>query len=276
MKIGFHFFLILVFLSAKIANAQSSSTLMGARAAGMGYASSTLSDEWSLYSNVGGLANVNKPNVAFAYEVQPALAGANRIAASVMTPAKIGTLSVGFFKFGDDLYSEQLASIGFGNRIGNTALGAKLNYVQYRAEGFGTSTALSVDFGGITALTKTISLGAYITNLTQTKLMGSNGQRLPTRMVAGLGFRPSENVFLATEIEKDLAYPATWRSGLEYAVYKKIFFRTGFNLNPNVFYFGIGGQKKNLKVDYALRLGQWLGAAHQASLVYAFTTTRKK
>jgi hypothetical protein len=242
---------------------------MGSRAAGLAFASSTLTDEWSLFNNVGGLAKAKQTNAAFAYEIKPALTGANRMAASLSVATKPGTLGLGVFKFGDEVYSEQLASIGFGNQIGNTALGAKINYIQYRAEGFGTSRAMSVDFGGVTTITKQITLGAYITNLTQSKLAGASNERLPTRMVAGLGFKPSDNVFIASEIEKDLAYPVSWRSGVEYAVYKKVFFRTGFNLNPSAFYFGLGAQKKNIKVDYALRFSRLLGVAHQASIVFS-------
>ncbi|MBS1508065.1 MAG: hypothetical protein JSS79_15600 [Bacteroidetes bacterium] len=266
--------LLLAFYGAKLVNAQSSSSLMGSRAAGLGYTSSTLSDEWSLFNNVGGLGKAKQTSATFAYEIKPALNGANRMAASAVTHVKAGTFGVGVFKFGDDIYSEQIASFGFGNQIGNTSLGSKINYIQYRAEGFGTSKAISVDFGGISTITPQIQIGAYITNLTQSKLKGASGERLPTKMVAGLGFKPSESVFVATEIEKDLAYAVTWRGGMEYAVYKKIFFRTGFNLNPSAFYFGLGAHKKNLKLDYALRFSQLLGVAHQASLVYSLASKK--
>jgi hypothetical protein len=94
--------------------------------------------------------------------------------------------------------------------------------------------------------------------------------------VTGLGFRPSDKVFIITEIEKDLDYQATWHNGLEYTIYKKIFFRTGFTMNPNAAYFGLGGQKKNIKVDYALALNQLTGQSHQASAAYLFSSTPKK
>jgi hypothetical protein len=94
--------------------------------------------------------------------------------------------------------------------------------------------------------------------------------------LVGLGFRPSDKIFVATEIEKDIDYKATWRSGLEYAIYKKVFFRTGFNFNPNAAYFGLGAQKKNLKFDYAIRFNQIIGLAHQVSAVYLIPSKVKK
>lgn len=269
-------FPVLILLVANIVNAQSASTLMGARTAGMGYASSALADEWSLFNNVAGLASVDHVNTAFAYEIRPALIGANRMAASVSAPSKIGSLGLSVFRFGDDVYSEQMVSVGAANKIGNTSLGVKVNYVQYRAEGFGVNNTVSIDFGGITQLTPQISIGAYIINLTQSKLMGTDGERLPTKLVAGVGLKPSDKIFIATELDKDLEYQTTWRTGLEYSIYKKVFFRTGFNINPNAAYFGLGVQKGNLKFDYAIRFNQLLGAAHQASAVYSIPSKPKK
>lgn len=269
-------FIALVFLHISPGFAQSTSTLMGARAMGLGFASATLTDEWSLFNNVGGLGKLNQSSLNFAYEIIPALTGANRIAASALTSTKIGTVGLGIFRFGDDVYNESLVSFGYGSSIGNTSLGAKVNYIQYRAEGFGVNTATSIDLGCITRITPQISVGAYITNLTQSKLIGTDGERLPTKLVAGIGFSPSEKVLLGTEVEKDLDFQITWRSGLEYAFYKKVFFRTGFNTNPNAGYFGLGAQKKNLKIDYALKYNQLTGSAHQASAIYLFSLNQKK
>lgn len=261
---------MLIFLPTLL-QSQSTATLMGARAAGMGYASSGLTDEWAFFNNVGGIGKLKTTGAAFAYELKPALTGANRMAASLLSPVKWGTAGVGIFRFGDDLYNEHLLSLAFGNTIGNTSLGIKTNYIQYRAEGFGTHSAMSIDFGGITQLTQHLSIGAYITNLTQSKLNNGTSERLPTKLVAGFTFRLTDYLLLATELEKDLIYQATWRSGVEYTLYKKIFFRTGFNLNPNAAFFGIGAQKENFKLDYAIRFNQLTGTAHQASAVYIFS-----
>src|SRR5882672_7911571 len=188
------YFQVLSIVITQLAEAQSSSTLMGARGAGLGYTSAALEDEWALFNNVAGLARVEQVSTAFAYELRPALTGANRTAASIAAPIKIGTLGVGIFRFGDDLYSEHMLSLGVGNQIGNTSLGVKINYIQYRAESFGVTTAVSADFGGITKITSQFSLAAYITNLTQSKLIGSNGERLPTKLTVGLAFRPTEKI----------------------------------------------------------------------------------
>lgn len=250
------------------ARAQSVNTLMGARAVGMAYASSTLKDEWALFNNPGALAEVKRPSTLFAYEVRPALEGADRIATGILIPTKFGVSGLGVFRFGDQLYSEQTISAAFSNKFGIASLGAKVDFIQYKAEGFETKNAVGVSFGGLAQITPQISVGAYIVNINQPKI--SETEQLPTKLTAGLGFRPATNFFISTEIEKDINYNATWKLGAEYMIHKKVFARTGFNLNPATLFFGTGFLSGSLAFDYALTFSRVLGGAHQVSATYRF------
>ena len=156
-------------LLALTCEAQSVSTRMGARHAGSGYATFTVSDEAAIFNNVAGLAGIRNPVTLFCQEVAANLPGANRVAATFALPTRAGTWAIGAFRFGDKLYSEQLLSLGFANRIGSTALGVKFNYVQYRADAFGTTSTLTCDFAGIAEITPGLFVGAGIFNLTQSR-----------------------------------------------------------------------------------------------------------
>jgi hypothetical protein len=268
------YFILLLFI-ANLVNAQSISTLMGARAAGIGNASSGFSDEWSLWNNHGGLGRLDNYSVGSAYEARPWLNGANRLAAAVNAPLKWGAMAAGMFRFGDDLYSEQMVSIGAGNQLGIASLGAKINVVQYRAEGIGVWRAMSVDFGGITQLTEKLTVNAYIFNLNQAKINRDTEERLPTRLTAGFSYRPSSAVFITSEISKELTYDVTWRTGLEYTFQQKFFFRTGFNLHPTTAFFGLGAVYKKIKADYALQVNTPIGPAHQGSFVLVIPKAEK-
>jgi hypothetical protein len=249
---------------------------MGGRSAGIGYASATLHDEWSLLNNVGGLSKVTQSSATFAYDVRSGLIGANRMATAVILPFKMGCSAVGLFRFGDDLYNEQLITLGYSHQLGIASLGLKANYVQYHAGGFGTRRAVSLNFGGLAQLTPQISVGAYIVNLNQPKLSTLDNERLPTKLVAGLAFQPNNKLLLVTEIEKDLEYDPTIKGGMEYTAYKKVIFRTGFNLHPNAIFLGLGFLIRKLKIDYALQYNNTLTAAHQASTVYRLEPKRKR
>jgi hypothetical protein len=104
---------------------------MGARAASVGYSSSTLTDEWSIFNNVAGLAKVTTIVAAFSYDVQPTFKPFNKAAATFSYPINIGVAGLGLFRFGDNLYNEQLLTLGYSSTFGLASLGVRLNYIQY-------------------------------------------------------------------------------------------------------------------------------------------------
>ncbi|HEX5168363.1 MAG TPA: hypothetical protein VFW11_04270 [Cyclobacteriaceae bacterium] len=249
---------------------QSVSTLMGSRANALAYSSACLQDEWSLFNNVAGLSKVEQPSLSTAYDWQPSLPIGNRMAAGLCLPTKIGVAGIGFFRFGDALYNEQILSGGFANQFGLASIGAKINYIQYNAEGFGRKGVVTVSLGGIAELTPTLKVGAYIININQPVLSKDEKEKIPTTLVTGVAFTPTEKVMIAAQIEKDIEYQFAWKAALEYKPFKKASFRTGFNVHPGTAFFGMGFQSKKFRLDYALQYSVVTGTGHQASIVYHF------
>ncbi len=243
---------------------------MGARSAGMGNSTSCLADEWSTFNNVGGLSRVKETTVAFSYDAYPALVPANRTAAVVALPMKYGVCSAGVFRFGDALYNEQAVTAGFSNSFGITSLGARINYVQYNAEGFGSKGAISISAGSLTQLTPWLSIGVHVTNLNQPKISKDDDERLPTNIIAGIGLELSTKIFITTEVEKKLEYQTSWRVGCEYKAHKKVYFRSGINLYPQSASFGISFKPKKFILDYAYHFSFIVGNNHQATIAYKF------
>lgn len=268
---------ILLVVLTKVVNGQSISTQMSARAAGMGFASSTLIDEWSLFNNPGSLGSQSSMSASAAYEVRSRLQNANRMAFAFTAPVNYGALAIGAFRFGDNLYNEHMISAGFGNKFGIATLGLKTNYIQYRAEGFQTYGTLSLDLGGLVEFTDQLSVGAYITNLTQSRLKTEGTtENLPTRLTTGITYKPNPTFVITTELDKDIDYKPTWRTGIEYAHQEKIFARTGFSVNPNSGYFGFGAKRKRLQTDYAVILNTMIGASHHVSVTYRIVKAENK
>jgi len=259
---------LFVIVYSSTLKAQSVSTSIGAKASGIGYAASTISDVWGVYNNIAGIATVQNTTASFTYDLHPSLDGANRTAAVLAIPLKTGATGIGMYRFGDDLYNEQILTAGYSNQFGIAALGVKANYIQYRTEGFGSKGIFTLSFGGIAKITKEISVGAYITNINQPSL--SDNEKVPTRLNAGVAFTPSANFFITTEIEKDLDYEATLKIGMQYTFHEKLFARTGYNLHPNTAFFGLGFKTKKFILDYALQHNTSLGLSHQASVSYQF------
>src|SRR5688500_20181260 len=94
-------------LCASFCHAQSSSTLIGARANSLGCASACIEDEWSLFNNIAGLAKVDQTTAAFTYDTWPAFKSFNRTALAIVVPSKIGVVGIGAFRFGDKRSEER-------------------------------------------------------------------------------------------------------------------------------------------------------------------------
>ena len=145
------------------------------------------------------------------------------MAAVVALPLNFGVAGAGVFRFGDQLYSEQILALGFSNEFGLASLGLKVNYIQYKAEGFGSKGVFTLSFGGIAKLTEKISVGAHIININQPNLSTAEHEKTYHHFNRRKRFKLSSQTFITTELEKDLSYPVKWKSGVEYQPIQKVY-----------------------------------------------------
>ena len=252
------------------ANAQMSHTEFGARSKGLGNSNSILTDEWSIFNNVGGISGVENGVVFFGYDTNTNIEGFDIVAAGAIQPLKFGSIGMSVFKFGDELFSEQSVSVAYGNKVGFVRLGFKLSYYQMRIDEFGTAGSLYFDIGGIIELLPKLNFGAYISNFTLSKLSNPERSELPVVMKLGLLYTPVNKVRLNLDIYKDVAYKPIVRAGLEYVIIEKFYLRTGLNTDPFTSYFGGGILLDRFKIDYALGNNDFLGVSHQAAISFIF------
>jgi hypothetical protein len=241
----------------------------------MAYSSSALTDEWSVFNNVAGLAKLTSIVASFTYDVQPSFKPFSKAAATFSCPVKIGVAGFGLFHFGDDLYNEQLVTLGYSSTFGLASLGVKVNYIQYNIQGFGRKAVLTASFGGIAELTKRLSLGAHVININQPKLSELDEERIPTVLIAGVLVQASDDVTITAELEKDLDHKPAVKAGIEYRILKKFFVRTGIRIQPNTGYFGFGFKPTRYCIDYSFQYNQGIGSRHQASVSYKLNNKTK-
>lgn len=251
---------------------QSLYPLAGAPAAGIGYASGCISNEWSALNNPAGLDGVKGPLAASAYESVAGFPAFNRTHLVLVAPVPKGVAGMGFSRFGDALYREQVVTFGYSNRFGIAALGAAFRYLSYHTEGFGSRSALSFSFGGIADLTPWLKISAHIIDVLQPEV--AEGEKLPTWIMAGVCMRGSEKVIVLAEIEKDIQYKPKVKAGIEYTFHKKFDARTGVNINPQAGFFGIGFKPGKFNFDYAYSWYPAVFSVHQVSIAYHFRTKK--
>ncbi len=266
---------IFIVMASQCSLAQSFITQMGARAAATGYSSLTLKDEWAVFNNPGGLSGVDNKTIAFSYDFRPLFTSANRTAAVFASPInRMGVIGIGLYRFGDELYNEQIISTAFSNQFGLASLGIKVNYVQLNVEGFGRKGLLGIDFGGIATISPQLNVGASIQNINQMKVSRLDNEYMPVIMRAGIQLKPIDDFIVCLEIEKNIDKASLFRGGVEYKALDKFFFRSGFNLYPSALFGGIGAELKRIKIDYAITNNYYLGTSHQASAAILFSKNK--
>ncbi|MEM9897070.1 MAG: hypothetical protein AAF789_11940 [Bacteroidota bacterium] len=260
---------VLIFLVALQGFAQSGYSF-GARHAGLAGASSTISDGFSLFNNPAGLGDLSDRYAFAGYQSRFGIKELQTVVAGGTYASKPGTFGASFYKFGDDNFSQQKIGLAFANKIQFISLGVGLDLIQYSINEVGTRQALSIQFGGIAQITKALLFGAHIFNLSQSQIGRESEEPLPTIMKAGLSFRPSDELMLNAEIEKELVFREVFKTGIEYQVIKKVFARTGIRTNPITGTFGVGFYPKKFQFDYAFSNNANLGGIHDLTIAYSF------
>ncbi|MBD2766494.1 hypothetical protein IC235_01145 [Hymenobacter sp. BT664] len=261
----------------------------GARAAALSNASVALAGEvWSMGNNVAGLGEIQQPTVGFYAEnryFSPALnVGALAVAlplgrasapsapdqspsAPTRTWARHGVVAFEAQRFGGTLYNETRVGAGYGYRFGQISLGGRVDLLQVSIEGLGSRRVVLGTLGGqIEIVPQRLSFGASLYNLTQAKLASYQAERVPTVLRAGLAYRPSAQVLLLAETEKDVERDANFKAGLEYRPVPTLAARLGIASLTGQASAGIGVLAGKFQVDYAAAFQQALGFSQHLSV----------
>ncbi|MDR2467261.1 MAG: hypothetical protein LBD35_07700 [Prevotellaceae bacterium] len=243
----------------------------GARAAGTGGNGLLAGDIWSAYNNQAGLAFVDKPSAGVYYENR-FLVERFGINAGVFTlPALAGTFGMTMAYTGIEDYGETRIGIGYGKRLASKlAMGIQLNYhLQSFASGHPSLYAFTGEVGLIAEPAKNILIGVHVFNPTFSKLNSKYEDPVQVILTAGAGY-VTEKLAVSAEVEKKRTGDPIPRFGIEYALFRKIRFRSGVGLNPVTIHFGAGWNTGKFLFDFAFSHHETLGFSPQIGVGYRF------
>lgn len=268
----------------------------GARAAALGNASVALDgDAWAVANNPAGLGSLARPTVGFyaqnryfsaalnvgAAVVALPLGGAAPDAAAAEEPgvvptgapaaprawARRGVVALEAQRFGGALYNETRVGAGYGYRLGQISVGGRLEMLQVSIEGLGSRRVALASLGGqIEVLPNKLTLGVYGYNLGQARLASYQDERVPTVLRAGLAYRPTAQVLLALETEKDVERPANFKAGAEYRPVAALAARVGVASLSEEISAGLGVHLRDFGLDYAAAFQAVLGFSQHLSV----------
>lgn len=260
--------IILTLVFIQNATAQLGFTALGSRAQAMGNASVALEDNFSPFNNIGATSTIEHFTAIASFENRFAFVPFQHFGAGVIYPAKFGVLSFTAQKVGADLYNEQNYGVGFSNKFGMVSLGIQINYTQFFIQDTGSKGVPSIAFGGVAEILPSLSFGAHVYNITQSKLSKENELYLPVILKSGISYKAIEILTFCLEAEKDLDKEVRIKGGLEYQFLKKFSLRSGISSAPFQHHFGLGFTPFNFSLDYALTTHSELGIIHQMSIAY--------
>lgn len=247
---------------------QDGTYALGARGAALAGAICTVSDGWSIFNNPGAVGSLTETTLAASYQNRYYLQELQVVGGGFTYHHKLLNAGLKYFKFGNNLYSQQTSGIILSNRIQMVSLGIGLNIIQTAMEGFQTTHAVALELGGVAEINQRLQFGAHIFNLKHT-------EHYPTTMKLGMAINPIDPLKINIEVEKQLQVRERVKTGIEYTPIKWLDLRTGIIIQPNSHTthqisstYGLGFNSPVLLVDYAFSSVSQLGAIHELSLTY--------
>lgn len=272
MKRGILFKTVMLFVlwqSGKLFAGQEPQPI-GARASGLGNASVTLSDVWSLYHNQAGLGFIRKPTAGVFYESRFLMPELGLSAAAVALPIKTGAFGLSYSGFGFQEYREHKIGLAYGRTFGEyLSIGMQVNYhATLLSSLYGSSSAFTVEIGAQYKTGKRLTLAAHLFNPNQSKLADFDDERIPSAIRFGAQYMFSEQVFMVGEVNQALYQKTSLRAGIEYRPVQVLYVRAGISGNPFNSSFGFGLNLKRFQLDFAGSFHQVLGFSPQFSLTF--------
>lgn len=245
---------------------------VGARIAGMGNAGITLVDLWSIRHNQAGLAGLDKPIAGLYYQQHWLSSELGMQGLAFALPLGNGTIAASGSSFGYDLYREQKFGLAYAMRFGDDLrVGVQMDYLNLQlGEGYGSTSAVTVELGVQARLTEDLWIGAHLYNPNQASLSTDPEDRAPTLLRVGMGYTFNDKVVMTLEAEKDIDMPERYHVGMEYNPVKALYLRAGVSTGEVQSHFGVGVRAGPVDIDLAVSVQSQLGTTPMLNLNYRF------
>lgn len=240
---------------------------VGSRSAALGRCSVALCDFWSIQNNPAGIASYDNISIGISYENRFLLNELSYKNIAFLNPLKIGVIGISASQFGFRNYNENVISLAFAREFAPfLKIGLKLDYLFFRySNEYDNIHSATFEIGISSQITENILIATYIFNPINVKIHENN--KVPVIMRIGFSYYVNNDFMIISEIEENFEDNLTFRIGLEYIPIKKIFIRTGLQLNPALFTFGLGYNHKRYEIDISAQMSNILGASLQCSFI---------
>jgi len=228
-------------------------------------------DPFSIFNNPAGLSEIKSNVVGFYYSPSPF--GLSELANGFGAFSKntmLGIFSIGFMKYGFELYKETKLALGYTNNFKEKFLyGFVINYKNISIKNYGSNGFVFFNVGGIAKLSDEINIGFTFENFSRTTV-NKEANQIPVVFWSGMSFKIISDLTLFAAVQKEINFDPSLRFGVEYFLIDFLQIRFGTSREPDTFSGGIGITYLPFQFDYAFSSHPDLGFSHQFSLSASF------
>jgi hypothetical protein len=231
----------------------------GSRASALNHAVTALDNhDWSIYGNPATVSESNK-QFSFYYVRYYGISELADIALSASYPIKWGVLSTGIHTYGFDLYRETNLSLAWMYKYERIKSAIKIHYDHIAFPSpYGSAGSIGFDIGVLFQLADVFDVGATAINLNRPQI-GLNNEDRPRLMTIGFAYKPLDKGIILFDLVKDVRFPISVRSAIEYSLLDVLILRAGVGNEPINTTFGAGFALKKIKINLAVERHQDLG-----------------
>ena len=247
---------------------------IGASSLATGGATVAVQSLWSVYHNQAALGFFEGMEAGIYYENRFMLPEYGLKSMAFAMNLKPGTIGLNLSSFGFNKFSDNKIGLAYGMKLADfIAIGIQIDYFLIQQDAYyGNINTVSGEIGVYANPFEDFYIGAHVFNPWRSKIADYQDERLPTIFRLGIAYNFSEEVLFSLETEKDLNFPAVFKTGIEYEPIKNFKLRTGVSFSNKDFFpaFGIGYNLKGICIDLSFENHPILGTKTGVSLSYKF------
>lgn len=243
---------------------------VGSRAKSLGNCSVSLCDFNSIYNNPAGIASYKNIALGLSYENRFLLKELGLKNAAFSLPLNLGTVGISVSQFGFRHYNENIIGLGLARHFGDKLrIGLKLDYIFIRfSNNYNNISTATFELGIQYNINESLCLATYIFNPINIRTKTINKEKIPIIMRLGISYFVNDKFMMCSEIEENFDNKFSFRFGIEYEIYKKLYLRSGFQLKPELLSFGFGYKNRWFTADVSAQMNQELGQSISCSLIF--------
>jgi len=238
---------------------------------GSAQASIFAEDSESILLNPSAVASLNDYRLSVFYTPSPfALPQLSNYGLVAVYPGDPVNVALSATTIGFSLYREISAAATVGRSFeGVFSAGISVNVDHVAVARYGSATALGIDIAAAAQLSDGVRWGFSLLNVNRPRIVGAADQ-VPALYITGVTVRLMPTAEISFSLIKDIIYPASIRTGVDFCPIDILQLRVGISTEPSRYCAGFGVRVSSVSFDYAVITHQELGLTHSLGVSLTF------